>query len=215
MYAYHVVRLAPINQLVQEAPLLITSSSLQPPQPESRRQQLVNGAARLFAERGFRGVTIEELGAEIGISGPGVYKHFVSKDAILVEMLVGISEHLLTQGGRQVAESSCPDDALERLLRFHINFALSSPNLIRVQDRDLANLSPLDARRVRHLQRAYVGLWVEVLLQRDHALSSEEARTKAHAIFGLLNSTPHSAANREMREVGATLERMARAALDG
>jgi AcrR family transcriptional regulator len=195
--------------------VLITSSSHQNTHPQSRRQQLVNGAARLFAERGFRGVTIDDLGAEVGISGPGVYKHFVSKEAILVEMLVGISEHLLTQGEREVAESSSADDALERLLRFHINFALSSPNLIRVQDQDLAVLSPLDARRVRHLQRAYVGLFAEVLVQRDRTLSPEEARTRAHAIFGLLNSTPHSAANRDIKEVGLTLERMARAALDG
>lgn len=195
--------------------MLITSSSHQNTHPQSRRQQLVNGAARLFAERGFRGVTIDDLGAEVGISGPGVYKHFVSKEAILVEMLVGISEHLLTQGEREVAESSSADDALERLLRFHINFALSSPNLIRVQDQDLAVLSPLDARRVRHLQRAYVGLFAEVLVQRDRTLSPEEARTRAHAIFGLLNSTPHSAANRDIKEVGLTLERMARAALDG
>lgn len=195
--------------------MLIASSSRQNTRPESRRQQLVNGAAKLFAERGFRGVTIEDLGAEVGISGPGVYKHFVSKEAILVEMLVGISEHLLTQGEREVAESSNADDALDRLLRFHINFALSSPNLIRVQDQDLAVLSALDARRVRHLQRAYVGLFADVLVERDHTLSPEEARTRAHAIFGLLNSTPHSAANREIKEVGLTLERMAHAALDG
>jgi AcrR family transcriptional regulator len=51
--------------------------------PQTRREQLVTAAARLFAERGFHGVTIEELGAAVGISGPGFYKHFASKDAVL------------------------------------------------------------------------------------------------------------------------------------
>ena len=180
----------------------------------TRREQLVAGAARLFAERGFHGVTIEELGASVGISGPGLYKHFASKDAVLAEMLVGISQHLFDEGRTQVAESSSPDDALQRLLRFHTNFALTSPDLIRVQDRDLANLSALEARRVRRLQRAYVELWTDVLLQKDDRLAPDEARTKTHAIFGLLNSTPHSAASRDPVLVGNILRKMAYAALE-
>jgi hypothetical protein len=43
------------------------------------------------------------------------------------------------------------------------------------------------------LQRRYVELWVEVLQQLDTTLSADIARTRAHAVFGLLNSTPHSA----------------------
>jgi AcrR family transcriptional regulator len=174
---------------------------------------LVVSAARLFADRGFHGVTIEELGASVGISGPGVYKHFVSKEAVLSEMLISISEYLLAEGENQVATASSPENALERLLRFHTRFSLSSPDLIRVQDRDLANLSTNDARRVRRLQRAYVEVWVNVLTLVDGALSTDEARIRAHATFGLLNSTPHSAAARGDELVGATLLDMARAAL--
>ena len=181
----------------------------------TRREQLVAAAALLFADRGFHGVTIEELGATVGISGPGFYKHFASKDAVLAEMLVGISEHLLAQGQLEVAAASTSDDALDRLLAFHTAFALSSPELIRVQDRDLANLAPSGARRVRHLQRAYVELWVDVLFRRDPSLAREEARTMVHAVFGLLNSTPHSAGAREGDVVGPILEQMARRALGG
>jgi len=66
---------------------------------------------------------------------------------------------------------------------------------------------------VRRLQRAYVELWVNVLTKVDPTLSAEDARTRAHATFGLLNSTPHSAAARDAVAVGPTLIRMARAAL--
>jgi len=179
----------------------------------TRRQQLVTAAAGLFAERGFHGVTIEELGASVGTSGPALYKHFASKDAVLAEVLVGISQHLLDEGRRRVDGASTPTIALRELLTFHTHFALTSPDLIRVQDRDLANLSSGEARRVRRLQRAYVELWVEVLLQVESALSPEVARTRIHAVFGLLNSTPHSAAKRDPREVAPDLQRMAYAAI--
>lgn len=183
--------------------------------PASRRDQLVTEAARLFAVRGFHGVSLADLGAAVGISGPAVYKHFPSKDAVLAEVLVGISEHLLAGGRAQVAAAGTPAEAIERLLSWHAAFALGRPELIRVQDRDLANLSAPQARRVRRLQRAYVEVWVEALRRHDPALAAQEARTAAHAVFGLLNSTPHSAGAASGPEAGDLLRRMAAAALAG
>lgn len=61
----------------------------------TRREQILKEAARLFAERGFHGVGVDEIGAAVGISGPGLYRHFPGKDAMLAELLVGISERLL------------------------------------------------------------------------------------------------------------------------
>jgi AcrR family transcriptional regulator len=69
--------------------------STQAPGTGTRREQLLATAADLFAARGFHGVSVAEIGAAVGISGPALYKHFPGKDAILAEMLVAISEELL------------------------------------------------------------------------------------------------------------------------
>ena len=74
----------------------------------SRRDQILATAAELFAARGFHGVSVADLGAACGISGPALYKHFPSKDAMLAEMLVSISEELLAVGRRRVAEAPRP-----------------------------------------------------------------------------------------------------------
>jgi AcrR family transcriptional regulator len=142
----------------------------------------------MFAEFGYHGVSIEDLGAAVGISGPGVYRHFPSKDALLADLLVGISEDLLENGRAEVAAARSADEALERLVDKHLEFSLTEPDLIRVQDRDLASLSPADSHQVRRLQRAYVELWVDQLAP---PLTRDEARARAHAAFGLLNATPH------------------------
>ncbi|HEU4568500.1 MAG TPA: helix-turn-helix domain-containing protein, partial [Marmoricola sp.] len=60
-----------------------------------RREQILDTAATMFAERGFHGVSVADLGAACGISGPALYKHVPSKEALLAEMLVSISERLL------------------------------------------------------------------------------------------------------------------------
>jgi AcrR family transcriptional regulator len=59
-----------------------------------RRTQILETAAELFAKHGYHGVSINDLGAACGISGPALYKHFRGKQAILSEMLLSISEEL-------------------------------------------------------------------------------------------------------------------------
>ncbi len=159
---------------------------------QTRREQILATAADLFAARGFHGVSVADLGAACGISGPALYKHFVSKDAVLAEMLVSISQELLAVGRERVASASSARDAVGALVDWHVDFALRHRPLIVVQDRDWESL-PREAReRVRSLQRAYVDLWA-TQLQRVHAgLDLDQARAMAHAAFGLINSTPHS-----------------------
>ena len=165
----------------------------------SRREQILTQAAELFATRGFHGVSVHDVGAACGISGPALYRHFASKDAMLAEMLVSISERLLSEGRRRVAEAPGDRQALEALVGWHIDFTLEHKALIVVQDRDWASL-PADAReRVRSLQRAYVGLWVEALRRLRPEVDNRAGQAAAHAVFGLLNSTPHSARLREER----------------
>lgn len=70
-----------------------------------RRAALLAAAARLFAERGFDGVTLGDIGEAAGVSGPAVYRHVSGKQALLGAILVDVSERLL-EGGRRVAGSS-------------------------------------------------------------------------------------------------------------
>ena len=178
----------------------------------TRREQILETAARLFAERGFHGVSVVELGAACGISGPALYKHFPSKDAMLAEMLVQISEELLRVGRERSAEAHDAEDALRALVAWHVDFALHHKPLIVVQDRDWSSL-PAEAReRVRSLQRSYVELWADRLRELHRGLPRKRARAMAHATFGLLNSTPHSAMLPEAR-MRTMLEEMACAAL--
>jgi AcrR family transcriptional regulator len=157
-----------------------------------RRLQLLAAAERLFAERGFLSVRLEDIGAAAGVSGPAIYRHFPNKESLLVELLVGISTRLLA-GAREV-RSREPDAAaaLDGLIDFHLDFALGEQDLIRIQDRDLTSLPVTAERQVRRAQRQYVEVWVSVLRELDTGLAETDARLMAHAVFGLLNSTPHS-----------------------
>lgn len=158
----------------------------------TRREQILAAAAELFARHGFHGVGIDEIGAAVGVSGPALYRHFRSKDAMLGQMLTSISESLLLGGQQRRDDAEDPSEVLGELIRFHVDFALDNPALITVQERNLGNLTDPDRRRVRALQRRYVEVWVRAIRDTWPALDEPTARTAAHAAFGLINSTPHS-----------------------
>ena len=184
-------------------------------QGSTRRDEILAAAAELFAQRGFRGVSIEDLGRAVGTSGPALYRHFRGKEAVLAQMLLDISERLLAEGGRRAAAAADPRAALDALLCWHIDFALDNPALITVHERELDNVPEPQRRRVRRLQRGYVEEWVTVLAELYPGVPDAEVRTATHAMFGLLNSTPHSAGELDRTAMVKLLHAMAVAALHG
>ena len=192
-----------------------TSAAARQPaaRPSRRRQQLLDLAANLFAERGFHGVSVTDLGAAAGISGPALYKHFSSKDAILAEMLIQISDELLTVGTARAMAAAEPRAALRALVEFHVDFALNHTSLIVVQDRDWASLPDEAREQVRTTQRRYVALWADLITKVRPGLTPVAAKAVAHATFGLINSTPRSS-RLPMEEMQAMLMGMALRALD-
>ncbi|MEV4009230.1 TetR/AcrR family transcriptional regulator [Nonomuraea angiospora] len=179
----------------------------------NRRGEILAAAARLFAARGFHGVSIEDIGAAVGVSGPALYRHFSGKDALLSEMLVDVSSRLRESAAAAVTSYPGPQETLDALLNVQITFALEQPALITVHDRELGNVPEPERRQIRRLQRLYVEEWVTVLAELHPACPAARLRAATHAVFGLLNSTPHSAGELGAADMRPLLHAMARAAI--
>lgn len=155
----------------------------------ARRTEILRIAADLFAERGFANVTVDDIGAAAGVSGPALYHHFAGKEALLGEMLIDISQYLLN-GGREVVAAG--GDVLGGLIRFHAEFAVERRSLITVHFRDLVHANATDQTKVRGLQARYASLWTDELQRLSPEVERNAAHAAVHATFGLINSTPFS-----------------------
>ncbi len=176
--------------------------------------QISRAAIPLFAERGFHGVSVGDVGAASGITGPAIYKHFRGKEDVLTHALVDISTELLQTGRARVAAAATASEQLDALIAWHGDFAVSNSAYIVVQEREWSTLD-VDARaQVRRIQLAYIDVWVDVVRRLRDDLTRAEARAAVQATLGLLNSTPHSARIGE-DALHALLSRMARSALLG
>jgi AcrR family transcriptional regulator len=161
------------------------------PRRRSRRDEILEIAVGLFAARGYHGVSMDDIGAAAGVTGPALYHHFAGKEAMLVAALIPVSERLLAGGRDHIAtHADDPDAALAALVEFHVDFALDDPAVIALHLHELDRLPEDPRRQIRRLQRLYVEEWVRVLIELHDGLAPEEARVLAHAAFGLMNSTP-------------------------
>ena len=159
------------------------------PRRRSRRDEILEIAVGLFAARGYHGVSMDDIGAAAGVTGPALYHHFAGKEAMLVAALIPVSEGLLV-GGRERVARHPGEAALASLVEFHVDFALANPAVIALHLHELDRMPDEPRRQIRRLQRLYVEEWVKVLTRIRPELTAPEARVLAHAAFGLMNSTP-------------------------
>jgi AcrR family transcriptional regulator len=152
-----------------------------------RRAAIVDAATALFDAHGFHGTSIDDIGAAAGISGPGLYRHFDGKDAILTAVFDRIWERLRPAVDR--ATDLPAADALETLVDAHVDLALDDAAALMLLIRELRHV-PHDYQRLAARNHGrYVDAWVEPLraLHGD-GLGAAGARTIALAAHGLIDS---------------------------
>ena len=81
-------------------------------QPVSRRDELIELAAKMFAERGLRATTVRDIADSAGILSGSLYHHFASKEEMVDEVLRGFLDWLFERYEQIVAREPNP---LERL----------------------------------------------------------------------------------------------------
>ena len=182
----------------------------------SRRDEILAIAVDLFATRGYHGVSMDDIGAAAGVTGPALYHHFAGKEAMLAAALIPVSEDLRTGGGARLAEhAESPEAALSALVDFHVDFALNNPAVIAMHMHELDRLPEEPRREIRRLQRLYVEEWVSALTALRAELSPADARVLAHAAFGLMNSTPFLSGEVDRARCSELLRAATLAALTG
>ncbi|HEV3363801.1 MAG TPA: TetR/AcrR family transcriptional regulator [Acidimicrobiia bacterium] len=159
-----------------------------PPISAGRREAILAAALELFRQRGFHAVGIDEIGTSAGISGPGVYRHFPSKSSLLVALFDSLSERMLVAAEEIEKADHPPDEALQRLVDFHVGTAVADRALLAVWLRDAQSLPRADEQRIRARQGEYVAVWVATLALLRPDLGPAEAQTTVHAALGAVNS---------------------------
>jgi len=153
----------------------------------SRREAVLAAATRLFRERGFRGVSLRDIGAETGITASAVNRHFDSKEQLLDAAFHRGAEQIA--GGIAVALARSPDTrtAVREILDRYARLAVDCRDLIVISTTELHSLPGGQQRDRRQHQRVYVDELRHVLGRAYPELPDEETGLRAAAVFALVN----------------------------
>ncbi len=146
-------------------------------------------AAALGAQRGFDAISMADIGAEAGIVGSGIYRHFDSKTAILVAMADRVMDRLMKAAAQIIAASRDEHESLSMLVRDHIEVALTDRDALAVYHREVRTLPEDERRRLSRSQRHYIEEWVHLLAPLRPDLADGEVRLAVHAAIGAIQST--------------------------
>jgi AcrR family transcriptional regulator len=157
----------------------------------ARKQRILAAAADLVAQRGYHAVGMTDIGAAASITGSAIYRHFDSKSAVLVALFDRVIDELLSNANVLIRDTTDDHDALEKLVRDQVRFAIEERELLLVYMREIQNLPEDDSRRLRRKQRLYMEEWVHLLGELRSDLIDTEARALVHAAIGAIQSVLH------------------------
>jgi AcrR family transcriptional regulator len=94
---------------------------------ETRKEEILRVAAKLFKEKGYSAVTMRDLAKAMGIKAASLYNHINSKQDILNAIIISLAEEF-TEGMKLIQSSN--DSCIEKLKHIiELHVKISSQNI--------------------------------------------------------------------------------------
>jgi AcrR family transcriptional regulator len=88
---------------------------------ETRKEEIINTAARLFKEKGYSAVTMRDLATAMGIKAASLYNHISSKQEILQEIIISLAEDFTNGMERINTSNNSSIKKLREIITLHIS----------------------------------------------------------------------------------------------
>jgi len=126
----------------------------------NRAAKVLAAARQLFYERGFHGVSVDEIGEAAGATGAALYRYFSSKEEVLSTLFDDAQDRYLV-AIPDVSEDPVAD--LRILVERHLAITLEQRELGSIWAHEHRALSAEHARRLERRSKQYVDQWVACL----------------------------------------------------
>ncbi len=84
---------------------------------------------KLFSERGYFGVSMQDIATELGITKAALYYHFTSKDALAELLLRNSLNELKIELKNAVSSSTLPSDVVFTIVKTLLDFKIRHPEI--------------------------------------------------------------------------------------
>lgn len=150
---------------------------------KARRDQIIEVATQLFNERGFHATGIDDVGAAAGITGPGIYRYFASKDEILIAVFDRV--WMMLKEAIEASRTLEPIDALDHLMARHVRLSVVHRAEFTLLAHDLRYLPRSYQALARTNHATYRDAWADAIVTVRTEITLDEARLMTTAAWRL------------------------------
>jgi AcrR family transcriptional regulator len=154
----------------------------------SRKVQLIQIAAKIFAEEGYTETSIDRISNEAGLTGPALYRHFSSKQEILDTICVsGVEQALEAAREIQIEADSTVEETLKKLIMSRLDYLfgpLSAAYLLAANQK--AHLSQAARERVGFLQTEFRDMCGSLLKKIKPEVTEAEIKVAFFAVQSMI-----------------------------
>jgi TetR/AcrR family transcriptional regulator, cholesterol catabolism regulator len=155
------------------------------------REDVVRAAGRLFADRGYHGTSMRDLGKELGLLGSSLYSHVDSKQDLLVEVVEEGARLFDASADAALATDGTAADRLKALISGHVDVVVDNIEVSRTFLNEARMLDDEHRRRVLSARDHYEEAFRSVLREGAGDGSFRQGldpKTSAIFILSMLNA---------------------------
>ncbi|HEX3791533.1 MAG TPA: TetR/AcrR family transcriptional regulator [Pseudonocardiaceae bacterium] len=126
-----------------------------PSRAPEQRQRVLAACVGIFSRRGYRGTSMNEIAAEVGLSKPTLYHYFRSKEDILVRLYEDVMEQSLSSAHQIMAAAEDPFEGLRQLIAYRVRYTCENQAIHKVFFEEEDELPPELLRTVLDQRREF------------------------------------------------------------
>ncbi|MDE0606413.1 MAG: TetR/AcrR family transcriptional regulator [Acidimicrobiaceae bacterium] len=161
--------------------------------PPNRRALILEAAIQLFHERGYPATSVDDIGSAVDVSGPAIYRHFSSKEEILIEAVILAADEVHQAIQATQATEGNGESLLERYVSAYVRTAMRRSALIAVWTSEARHLSAQRRSPMSRRLRAWINDWTAVLVSVRPELTKDQAHLLVTATIGMITSVATTA----------------------
>lgn len=177
-----------------------------------RKAELLAASARLFEQQGYHNVSMDDIAATAGITGPALYRHFSSKHEVLVQ---AIDEQVtsIERLAQQVLSDDCDGEARFEAFLAGLASLVVDVHQVLLWKREQAHLAAGEQARLRLRLRAVASQVARIIRGSRPGLSDADALLLSWVLQSIYSSTDQYRRGMDRSDLERLVRQMARAAM--
>jgi len=160
------------------------------PRKSGRKGEIIQAAAKLFSNKSYHDVTMDQIAQEVGVAKGTIYLYFDSKEKLYLEILEDTYEEIESILEKEIAKGDPAPQKLKKILRLIFQFYIQNMDVLRILSRDETHLIREHYEFTEHWRLRRIKLYQKILEKGISEGSFRPANTELTAliIFGLVRS---------------------------